>query len=99
MVQFGAIASALAGDRIFGMLGMPVPEFVAGLQENKLGSCMGAFMLGNLVSQNLIATGARRFPSARAVLHLLAPRRLVVHSQGWSPPAIGFYFPCSFYFP
>ena len=60
LVQLGTIASALAGERIFPMLGMPMPEFVASLQENKLGSCMAAWMMGNIVSQNLIATGAYR---------------------------------------
>lgn len=54
----GAVATTFFGEKIFEMLGMPRPEFVQSMQSNKMGSCMGAWFLGNTVSQNLLNTGA-----------------------------------------
>lgn len=54
----GAVATTFFGEKMFEMLGMPRPEFVQSMQSNKMGSCMGAWFLGNTVSQNLLNTGA-----------------------------------------
>lgn len=54
----GAVATTFFGEKMFEMLGMPRPEFVQSMQSNKMGSCMGAWFLGNMVSQNLLNTGA-----------------------------------------
>ena len=56
--QMSAIAAAAVGDKICAALQMQIPEFVVGLQSNKFGSIMGAFFVGNMVSQNLKNTGA-----------------------------------------
>lgn len=37
---------------------MPVPEFVAAMQQNKVGACMMAWMGGNTLAANLLNTGA-----------------------------------------
>ena len=54
----GAVATTFFGEKMFEMLGMPRPEFVVSMQSNKMGSCMGAWFLGNTISQNLLNTGA-----------------------------------------
>lgn len=54
----GAVATAIFGDKIFEMLGMPTPELAAQMQQNKMGSCMGAWFLGNILHTNLLNTGA-----------------------------------------
>jgi hypothetical protein len=54
----GAVATTFFGEKMFEILGMPRPEFVQSMQNNKMGSCMGAWFLGNTVSQNLLNTGA-----------------------------------------
>ena len=47
------------GDQLCAALGAPAtPAFVANLQSNKMGSTMGAWFVGNTVSQNLLNTGA-----------------------------------------
>lgn len=43
--------------QIFQAINMPVPELVRNMQENKMGTCIGAWFLGNTISQNLISTG------------------------------------------
>ena len=53
-----AIAATLAGERIFPAMGLAVPDFVKALQASKLQSCAAAWFLGNMVTQNLAATGA-----------------------------------------
>mmetsp|Transcript_18778 Transcript_18778/g.46763 ORF Transcript_18778/g.46763 Transcript_18778/m.46763 type:complete len:150 (-) Transcript_18778:383-832(-) len=54
----GAVGATFFGEKIFATLGMPRPEFVASMQANKMGSCMGAWFVGNMLSQNLLNTGA-----------------------------------------
>lgn len=53
-----AISVSVFGDQIFGALGMPVPELVAAMQQNKVGACMMAWMGGNTLAANLLNTGA-----------------------------------------
>jgi len=54
----GAVGTAVFGDKIFEMLGMPTPELATQMQANKMGSCMGAWFLGNILHTNLLNTGA-----------------------------------------
>ena len=55
----------------------PTPEFIANLQSNKMGSTMGAWFVGNTVSQNLLNTGAFEvFYDGVAVSSKLATREL-----------------------
>mmetsp|Transcript_37327 Transcript_37327/g.59961 ORF Transcript_37327/g.59961 Transcript_37327/m.59961 type:complete len:140 (-) Transcript_37327:948-1367(-) len=54
----GAVATTFFGEKMFEMLGTQRPEFVVSMQNNKMSSCMGAWFLGNTVSQNLLNTGA-----------------------------------------
>jgi len=56
--SMAAIAVSIFGDKIFEVLGTPMPEFVTSMQANKMGSCMGAWFLGNMVQTNLLNTGA-----------------------------------------
>ena len=56
---FAAMGLTHFGDQLCAALGAtPTPEFVANLQSNKMGSTMGAWFVGNTVSQNLLNTGA-----------------------------------------
>ena len=56
---FAAMGLTHFGDRLCSALGArATPAFVANLQSNKMGSTMGAWFVGNTVSQNLLNTGA-----------------------------------------
>jgi hypothetical protein len=56
---FAAMGLTHFGDRLCLALGArATPAFVANLQSNKMGSTMGAWFVGNTVSQNLLNTGA-----------------------------------------
>ena len=56
---FAAMGLTHFGDQLCAALGAPAtPAFVANLQSNKMGSTMGAWFVGNTVSQNLLNTGA-----------------------------------------
>ena len=53
------LALTHAGDSVSRAFGLAsVPEFVTNLQANKMGSTMGAWFLGNTLSQNMLNTGA-----------------------------------------
>ena len=58
VVQGLLLAAALAGDRICGMLGVPVPPLVAKIQESKMMYAMGAWYSGAFVRNSLYSTGA-----------------------------------------
>lgn len=64
----GAVATTFFGEKIFEILGLPRPEFVQSMQSNKMSSCMGAWFLGNTISQNLLNTGAFEVSASRLVL-------------------------------
>lgn len=97
--SLGVIAATLAGEKIFPFLGMAIPPFVLSLQENKMGSVMGAWFVGNLVSQNLISTGAFEvFYDGKEVFSKLktgdVPQLPLIVRQldaviGGSPPPLG----------
>ena len=56
---FAAMGLTHFGDQLCAALGAPAtPAFVANLQSNKMGSTMGAWFVGNTVSQNPLNTGA-----------------------------------------
>ena len=53
------LALTHAGDSVSRAFGLAsVPDFVTNLQANKMGSTMGAWFLGNTLSQNMLNTGA-----------------------------------------
>lgn len=56
-VWFAGIALMFGGHIIFEQLGMPTPDFVVQLNNNKLGAFMGLFVMNSLAN-SLIATGA-----------------------------------------
>ena len=56
--MWSAIALTHAGDSISPAFGVTVPEFVTNLRGNKMGSTLGAWFIGNTLSQNMLNTGA-----------------------------------------
>jgi len=56
--MWSAIALTHAGDSISRAFGVTVPEFVDNLKGNKMGSTLGAWFIGNTLSQNMLNTGA-----------------------------------------
>ena len=56
--MWSAIALTHAGDSISRAFGVTVPEFVTNLRGNKMGSTLGAWFIGNTLSQNMLNTGA-----------------------------------------
>jgi selT/selW/selH-like putative selenoprotein len=54
----GCVGATFFGEKIFEMIGMARPELVVSMQANKMGTTMGAWFVGNMVSQNLLNTGA-----------------------------------------
>ena len=61
---FASIGLTHFGDQVWQSMNQlfgnahAVPEFVQNLQSNKMGSTIGAWFVGNMVSQNLLNTGA-----------------------------------------
>jgi len=43
----GGIAVSLFGDKIFAALSMETPDLAKAMMDNKFGSCMGAWFIGN----------------------------------------------------
>ena len=64
MGQLGIVAIALAGDHIFPALGMQPPALYLQYRDNKVGVCLGAWIVGNLLQNSLTATGAFEIYSA-----------------------------------
>lgn len=59
MSLYGCILMLIVfGDHIFNALGMPIPGLLARAKENQMWSMFGVYYLGNLISQNLMNTGA-----------------------------------------
>jgi len=56
-VWIGGIAFLLAGDQIFGSLGIQPPEMYTWMKNNKAGAFFGLFMMNNL-GHSMLATGA-----------------------------------------
>jgi hypothetical protein len=52
--QFFVIGVALAGDKLFS----PPPPWAQSILRNKMNACAAAWFMGNMVHQNLMATGA-----------------------------------------
>lgn len=46
------------GDKIFNLIGKPVPEMLQKAQESSFTYCMFTFFLGNMLQANLMQTGA-----------------------------------------
>lgn len=56
--SMGTIAVTLFGKSLFTMTGITPPDLYYALESNKMGSCIGAWFVGNIVSANLLNTGA-----------------------------------------
>jgi thioredoxin reductase-like selenoprotein T len=56
-IWFIGIALTMGGNQIFGALGMPVPDIVKTMNENKVPTFMTLFVINSL-GNSLIATGA-----------------------------------------
>jgi len=57
-VQMIVIALAVGGDSLFSALRVPPPSFYPPLKENRWAAGAGAWMMGNILSANLLNTGA-----------------------------------------
>ena len=59
MAQMGFIGVVLAGEPALRMIGIANnPSWFDAVQENKIGACMGAWVIGNSVVSSLYSTGA-----------------------------------------
>mmetsp|Transcript_59247 Transcript_59247/g.120471 ORF Transcript_59247/g.120471 Transcript_59247/m.120471 type:complete len:113 (-) Transcript_59247:37-375(-) len=57
--RIGVIAAALGGDTAAQWAGLPVPTWYAqNVASNRFGWCMGAWLLGNLIENQVTQTGA-----------------------------------------
>lgn len=57
-IQLSLLATVLIGDHIFATFGMEVPTFIQNLRENKAGSCMMIWIVGNMAVSSMANTGA-----------------------------------------
>lgn len=58
-VQFAGLAVTIAGDSIFPVLGYSQsPPWYTGIQQNKLGYAAGIWIVGNMMHNMLLSTGA-----------------------------------------
>jgi len=56
--QFSVIGVTLGGEYVFPLLSITPPAFFQQMKGNKISVCMGAWIVGNMISQNLKSTGA-----------------------------------------
>mmetsp|Transcript_1588 Transcript_1588/g.2166 ORF Transcript_1588/g.2166 Transcript_1588/m.2166 type:complete len:141 (-) Transcript_1588:584-1006(-) len=66
--QAAGFAVAFFGPAIFGALSMPQPEWATYMQENK-GLAIGGFFMGNIITGNLVQTGAFEIYLGPELLH------------------------------
>jgi len=71
--QLGVTALALAGDHIFPALGVNPPALYVQYRDRKVGVCLGAWIVGNLVQNSLTATGAFEVYSAGEKVRVCVP--------------------------
>lgn len=57
-LQFAGIGLVFAGDHIFSGIGMPAPAWYESVKSNKVPTSVMMWFLGNMVTQNLVSTGA-----------------------------------------
>jgi len=57
-VRMGILLVMLTGNKVFEVFGVPVPEWYAGIQENKMMAMVGVFFMGNMMESNLLSSGA-----------------------------------------
>mmetsp|Transcript_44759 Transcript_44759/g.54802 ORF Transcript_44759/g.54802 Transcript_44759/m.54802 type:complete len:109 (-) Transcript_44759:196-522(-) len=57
-LQMVSFALLFGGDGIFGALKVPKPDFLSMLQENRMMATMGVWLVGNMLSAQLLNTGA-----------------------------------------
>ena len=56
--QFVGIGVVFAGEHIFSSIGMPAPAWYESVKSNKIPASVMMWFLGNMVTQNLVSTGA-----------------------------------------
>ncbi|CAK9094186.1 unnamed protein product [Durusdinium trenchii] len=65
-------ALIFAGDAICGAMKVPKPSFLSSLQENRMMAIMSIWLVGNMLSAQLLNTGAfASWPFSRHFTHLL----------------------------
>ncbi len=57
-IKFTLIAFLLTGDTVFERLGVVPPALWMNVRERKIPTALIIFMMGNMLSSNLLATGA-----------------------------------------
>jgi selT/selW/selH-like putative selenoprotein len=58
LVQLAIVGLVLFGARLFEMLKLEQPGWLNYLTTNKFSACMMIWIFGNVVSQNMLSTGA-----------------------------------------
>ena len=78
LAQLGAISVAVAGEQLAGALGIAVPaQYFQVLREKRMVIIMGAWFLGNTISNGLTSTGAFEvFADGQLVFSKLATGRM-----------------------
>eukprot|EP00435_Cladocopium_sp_Y103_P055068 s2086_g18.t1 len=57
-LQLAAFAMLFGGDAICAAMKVPKPEFLSAMQENRMMAVMGIWLVGNMLSAQLLNTGA-----------------------------------------
>lgn len=57
-LQLAAFAMLFGGDAICTVMKVPKPEFLSAMQENRMMAGMGIWLVGNMLSAQLLNTGA-----------------------------------------
>lgn len=57
-LQLAAFAMLFGGDAICTAMKVPKPEFLSAMQENRMMAGMGIWLVGNMLSAQLLNTGA-----------------------------------------
>jgi hypothetical protein len=58
ILQLAALALVFAGDALLPALGLPHPDMLRRAAENKFGTCMAVWFIGNMLSSTLLTTNA-----------------------------------------
>jgi len=56
--KMALILILVTGTKFFEVTGIAIPEWYAGVQENKLMTIVGLFFMGNMVESSMLSSGA-----------------------------------------
>ncbi|KAG1657963.1 hypothetical protein FOA52_004734 [Chlamydomonas sp. UWO 241] len=86
MARSAVLALALGGDAVLRFLNMPVPQLYADhVAPNRFGWCMGAWLVGNMVNNQLTATHAFEiYADGQLVFSKLSTGRLPNLAELWA---------------